>query len=499
MNDRLTKDVLKTVMAIFGIVVLCRLTAGLAAGALVLYACFLAMSRKRWVTLAAFVIFPYLVIMNPGILPKTGIMWRIFRIGTAMMSVALLMGAMSRSGGHRIPLGGLLAYLAVAIVSSFGGYCPPISYMKEINFLLFLLGVWIGTRNLHHHVDDLHRLRCVLLALCAITVFGSYLTLPFPGIAYPQTVSGLMQWEGLTAEEAALVAGEMSEQSYLAGVTCHSNTFAPLLACSVGFLLCDMLFVERRLTKLHGALILLSLPLMYFTKSRGAFVTLVAVVALIYFYGTSAIPTRVAVKTRARNWIVTFVMLIGLGIAFLQAKDGGFSKYLRKTTADSGQNYSLTEAMTASRMGLIESSLNDFKKNPMFGMGFQTSEFHRYLFDAGMISLFSAPIEKGVLPTMVLGETGLVGAGVFLCWLLVFIGVCRRKNYVCTLCLMGVLLVSNLGEASFFSPGGVGGILWIVTVVGGYICDMQIIYRRFIERQMQQMFVAQAAAAAMVR
>ena len=36
MNDRLTKDVLKTVMAIVGIVVLCRLTAGLAAGALVL-------------------------------------------------------------------------------------------------------------------------------------------------------------------------------------------------------------------------------------------------------------------------------------------------------------------------------------------------------------------------------------------------------------------------------------------------------------------------------
>lgn len=499
MNTRLIKDVLKTVLAIVGIIILCRLTKGFAAGALVLYACFLAMSQKKWVTLAAFVIFPYLIIMNPGILPKTGYMGLIFRVGTAMMSVALLMGAMSRSGGHRIPLGGLVAYLVVATVSSMGGYCPSISFMKEVNFLLFLLGVWIGTRNLHHHVNDLYRLRCVLLALCVITVFGSCLTLPFPAIAYPQTVSGLMQWSGMTAEEAALVAGEMSEQSFLAGVTNHSNAFAPLLACSVGFLLCDMLFVERRFTKLHGALIVLSLPLMYFTKSRGAFVTLVAVVAIIYFYGTAAIPTRMAVKTRARNWIVMFVMLVGLGAAFLQAKDGGFSKYLRKDTADNGQNYSLSEAMTASRMGLVESNLNDFKKNPMFGMGFQTSEIHPYLLAAGIISMFSAPIEKGVLPTMVLGETGLVGAGVFLCWAFVFISVCRRKNYVCTLCLMGVLQASNLGEASFFSPGGVGGILWIVTVVGGYICDMQIIYRRFVERQMRRMFMAQEQAVAMVR
>ena len=498
MNNRLTKDVLKTVMAIVGIIVLCRLTAGLAAGVLVLYACFLAMSRKRWVTLAAFVIFPYLIIMNPGILPKTGYMGLVFRVGTAMLSVSMLMGAMSRSGGHRLPLGGLLVYLAVATVSSMGGYCPLISYMKELNFLLFLLGVWVGTRNIQS-ADDLYRLRRVLLALCVITVFGSYLTLPFPAIAYPQTVNSLVQWSGLTAEEAALVAGQMSEHSFLAGIANHSNGFAPLLSCGVGFLLCDMLFVERRLTKLHGALIVLSLPLMYFTKSRGAFVTLVATVTLIYFYGTAAIPTRMVVKTRARTWIVMFVILISLGVAFLQAKDGGFSKYLRKDTLNSGQNYTLGEAMTASRMGLVESSLNDFKKNPMFGMGFQTVEIHRYLLKAGMISIFSAPIEKGVLPTMILGETGLVGTGVFLCWLLAFLGTCMRKNYVCTLCLMGVLLATNLGEATFFSPGGVGGILWIVTVVGGYICDLQIIARRNIERQMQRGFMAQGPAMAMMR
>ena len=196
-----------------------------------------------------------------------------------------------------------------------------------------------------------------------------------------------------------------------------------------------------------------------------------------------------AIKTRARNCVVACVILVGLGIAFLQVIDGGFSKYLRKDTLNSGQNYSLSEAMTASRMGVVGSSLNDFKKNPMFGMGFQTAEIHPYLLKARMISIFSAPIEKGVLPTMILGETGVVGAGVFLCWLMSFSFICMRRNYVCTLCLMGVLLATNLGEATFFSPGGVGGILWIVTVVGGYLCDLQIIARRNVERQMPRGFM----------
>ena len=489
MRNQLAKDVLKMAVMLVAVIVVCRLTKGLAAGALVMYACCASLMRKRVVMMACFIILPLLIVMNPGILPKTGYTGLIFRVGTALMAVSFLIGALGRQGGHSLPLGGLFVYLAVATLSSMGGYCPLISYMKELNFLLFILGVWLGTRNIHHHADELYRLRCVLLALYVITVFGSYLTLPFPAIAYPQAVSDLMVWNKMSAEEAALAAGAMTERSYLAGITNHSNTFAPLLSCGVGFLLCDMLFVERRFTKLHGVLIVLSLPLMYFTKSRGAFVTLVAAVTLIYFYGVTMIPTRMAVKTRARNWIVAFVMLIGLGVSFLQARDGGFSKYLRKYSGDTGQDCSLGEAMTASRMGLIESSLYDFKKNPVFGMGFQTIEDHPRLLAEGRISIFSAPIEKGVLPTMILGEAGLVGAGVFLCWLLVFISICRRKNYTCTICLMGVMLTSNLGEATFFSPGGTGGILWIITVVGGYLCDLQILYRRNIERQLRQMQV----------
>jgi hypothetical protein len=37
--------------------------------------------------------------------------------------------------------------------------------------------------------------------------------------------------------------------------------------------------------------------------------------------------------------------------------------------------------------------------------------------------------------------------------------------------LFTVMLACNMAEASFFSPGGAGGILWIVCVAGGFVLD----------------------------
>ena len=55
--------------------------------------------------------------------------------------------------------------------------------------------------------------------------------------------------------------------------------------------------------------------------------------------------------------------------------------------------------------------------------------------------------------------------------------------------MMSVLLVTNMGEATFFSPGGLGGTLWVVCIVGGYVLDMSMWLNR--DRHPAEIYVQQ--------
>ena len=91
--------------------------------------------------------------------------------------------------------------------------------------------------------------------------------------------------------------------------------------------------------------------------------------------------------------------------------------------------------------------------------------------------ILSAPIEKGVLPVMVLGETGIVGATVFAMFLLSFwVNGSKMKLYM-SIAMLVVFLATNMGEATFFSPGGIGGIQWVVCLIGGYTLDLWLLTR----------------------
>ena len=67
-------------------------------------------------------------------------------------------------------------------------------------------------------------------------------------------------------------------------------------------------------------------------------------------------------------------------------------------------------------------------------------------------------------------------------FLLFYVG-CTRRRYVVTISLFTVFLVSNMGEATLFSPGGIGGILWMASVVGGFTIDTYLLFQRQLEQQ----------------
>ena len=135
---------------------------------------------------------------------------------------------------------------------------------------------------------------------------------------------------------------------------------------------------------------------------------------------------------------------------------------------------SLSEAFTASRQGLIEMCMDDFKRRPLIGMGFQVAEYTQEYARGSKGLILSSPIEKGVIPIMILGETGIVGAIVFVVFLISFYFGCVNRRLFLTIMMMTVLLALNMGEATFFSPGGIGGPQWIICMVGGYTLDLML-------------------------
>ena len=100
--------------------------------------------------------------------------------------------------------------------------------------------------------------------------------------------------------------------------------------------------------------------------------------------------------------------------------------------------------------------------------------------------ILSASIEKGVLPVMILGETGLLGAIAFVVFLVSFYATCVKKKYYCCATLHTIFLASNMAEATYFSPGGIGGYIWVLTVGGGFIIDTVVLYHRRLERIARQ-------------
>ena len=444
----------------------------------------LAFANNLGWALVFFVMMPFFVILNPGILGARSSLFGIsVRFGPLLIGLILAMRGASRQGRHKLPLIGIVPFIMAAIISSVDGWAPSVSLIKLANFCVFLFGIWFGTQNLQERPKDVLLLRSFFLALACLLVFGSIPTIAIPSIGYATS----LQWY---IAEGAEVVNEMFQQlkaesgmTLFCGITSHSQTLAPLLALTIGWVLCDMLLLERRFRWLHLCIIIFALPLVYLTRSRLGLISVVAALYMSAFYAARKIQLPARLRTRLSQGIIVSGVLLVVVVIIAQLTTGAMSRWIRKTNKEEDDRRSLGEAFTSSRMGLIEESLYEFRRNPMFGSGFQVAEHTRDLVAVNKGFIISAPIEKGLAPVMVLGETGILGEMCFIIFIVSFCGTCVRRKYVVTFSLFTVMLVTNMGEATFFSPGGTGGILWMVGVVGGFTIDTYLLYRRQLEQQ----------------
>lgn len=477
-EKRLYKDVFKMVMVLALCVLLGRISKGYFVVVLAVLGLFWGMTRSVAKAIACFAFFPFLIVLDPGVFPKTEVSALVLRVAPLAIGLVLTLTATGRRGTNRLPFGSLFLYLACAAISSLNGWHAGISYMKLINFILFLLGIWLGTQNLQAKPGEVYRLRCFFLGMIVLLVVGSMFALAFPSISYS---TNFMYSGGSDDAGAALALRELRANGGVAlfsGILNHSQALAPALATMVGYLLVEMIFIQKKATVLHVGLLGLCAIELFMTRSRtGLFSTVVAALMVLVIA-----PRMIAVAPRVRQYMKRIIVAV-IGLVFAVAVAGEMSnhmmsRWLFKSNEDGyAAGVGFKDAVTGTRQMLIEQSLDEFHRNPMFGMGFQVNYETAYLYgNKGFV--MSAPVEKGLLATTILGEGGIVGCIAFIIFLICFYVSCVRKQLVFTLCMFTVFMATNVGEATFFSPGGVGGTIWIMCVAGGFSLDTMMLADR---------------------
>ena len=389
------------------------------------------------------------IIINPNVVTKGGI-FALEQRGL-MVSLGLCMAAqMLSSASHRVmkPYLGMFAYLAVALFSSFQGWCPQISLMKL--FLFFLIYcAYFGVTNqvgMSNRVST-RKIRSVMLSVAILFTFGSIALVPFPGLSQ------------LKGDE---VKNAVEFTSLFMGMTNHSQCLGPTISSIAVVVFADLLFSIKKWDPLY-LLILACCPyLIYMTSSRtgmGAFILGMMFVVYVFMLARG-VGSRWKQKAMSAIMLAG-VVLLGVVVAMPGFREGA-AKFALKTA---GKGTKVTkEGMMSSRQGLIDKALYWFRQSPLIGNGFQVSAN----MEGMKVSIFqlSAPIEKGVWVTAVLEETGVIGWLVFVSFLTsaIILSV-KRKAYTGASCLF-VCTLTNLGEFTFFSMSYTGGFTWGMVFVG---------------------------------
>ena len=461
-------DVLKATFILSMILCGARIFGGVIAIFVAIMGVVFAIRRKFGHIAVCYMLFPVLLNFNHAIVKLDALMIFSLRIGNFfLMLVMILLG--SKFHRERVSFFWLFAYCGVAFLSSIDGWMPFISYMKLIQFVLFTIGIIVVMKGIQDADDGLYYMRCFVMGLAIIFIVGGFGIRFFPSLGYSMMLGKYDSFGMDVSADELMQSGGML---LFNGMVCHSQMLAPVTAIMAAWVLCDMILVEKRFSWLHIGVLMFAPILIYMSRSRGGLLEIVTVMGMVLFYCVPRARLIAQVKRWLWGWVI--LMLLGLiGVAIVsEIKEQTISRWIRKTENVVGDSRSLGEAFTESRQGSIAYNLHDFKLNPFLGKGFQVVSDSESKYRAGEITWFYAPVEKGVTPYVILGETGIIGALVFIVFLVSFYSACLRRRYLTLMTMFTCMLVCNLADSTIFSPSGLGGFMWIMSCVGGFSIDL---------------------------
>lgn len=403
------------------------------------------------------------LLTNMAIVPKTSV-WTVARL--AIIFVCLIRFsidlAMTRQSLFRKPYyWALLAFSgAAAFCSMISGYYVHIALLKLMNFAVGMSAVLAGALVLHSRRTDLSHW---FVAIAAAIVANGFLAMAL-GVGYGRSVMGDLY----------------ATSQFFQGPFFHPNACGPFCALLVVLLFSTWLFSGHR-----GRWICLALipPLLYFlwlSKSRTGFASLVIGVFVVLAL-TLAPAAKRLVRLRlniSRTNLFILASITTVAIMLADVGSGGrigagLREFILKYDAKQGELD--VDTVTASRRPVIERSWQLFLERPWTGLGFQVSVDPYFVQNA---TLFSAPVEKGFLPTALLEEVGILGTTLFVLFLLALAGALWRQRNAPGLAMFLTYLATNFGEVSIFAFGGAALFGWMLVAAGMLIGDHCLVIRQ---------------------
>jgi len=385
-----------------------------------------------------------MVVANPIVVSKSAMF---FVEQRAMMVMFGLILATKVAGQKRIPYLSpfliIIFYILYMILPSYTGWCPLISYAKLFLFGTIFLAYYGAANMAATQGREFSRsFRSMALSICIFFLIGSVLVIPYPGISQ-------------LYEEMYLGGGI----SLFRGITAHSNCCGPMISGMCAFLYADMLFGLRKYDKLYIVLLLCCPLLIWKTSSRTAMATMISGLCFATFFFSKA--HNISGRWKGKITSMAMMLLIGLCLFVMLSP----SAREKATTFIAKQGYEGAEVtkenVLNSRMGLMTFGLENFKKKPLFGNGFQVApQMEELSSKMEWYQLLSAPIEKGVWTTAILEEGGVIGMGLFILFIFSSITTLLRYKAYMGATTLFVFIVSNFGEFSFFSMSFLGGFMW---------------------------------------
>lgn len=399
------------------------------------------------------------LITNVVFVPKYSL-WTVARFGLMTFALARFSFDLVRMRQSLLTrpyyLALLLFILTATLTSAAGGYFVRISILKLISFAVGTSAVFAGVLVLHLRKSDLSEW---FVAVILAVVFLGFLALAL-GVAYNA--------KNPTGDQGTMLFN---------GPFYHPNTCGPFCALMAVYLACCFLLTNYRNRWL---LVVLAGCLVYFlvqSQSRtGAGVLLIGLTTLGLLYLTRTGNRSLRIRKRMSRTALVATVVLGLGgIAGFDLLTGGrlaqqaisFVNKNKKTDAE----ITVTNVL-ASRRHLIEQSWEMFLKSPVIGHGFEVEKSEAFQRNAG---LFSAPLEKGFLPTAVLEEVGIAGTIPFVIFILTLGFHLYRRPNLPGLAMWCTFLAVNFGEVMIFSPGGHGGFAWILLCAGILLGDQSLV------------------------
>ena len=243
--------------------------------------------------------------------------------------------------------------------------------------------------------------------------------------------------------------GYTANETGFSGVLNHPQSFGVFLVLIVAV---ELYGIQSKASNVRWSIfvIIIAFILSLMTESR---LSIISIAVLLVFFAFLFFKIKI-------THLLALLLLVFSSIFMMDKIQDKVQTVLSKSGRSNTSGF---EALEESRGFLISASINNFKDNPLAGIGFQVSNgkygsYNMYIIREPIFGLpIEAVVEKGVFWTALIEEVGLFGSLGFIFFIFSYYKTLPKKI---GLMIISTFILIGLGESFFFTLGGMGAFAW---------------------------------------